>query len=703
MWVFLSIDQEKAFDRVGHEYLFTVLKFFGFGEKIISWIKILYKDASLMLKIGGGLSCPIPVKRGIRQGCPLSGQLYSLAIEPLLCKLRNELKGLMIPGDNSGLRHYVSAYADDVNIFISGQNDIQILCKNLNLYEKSSSAKVNWAKCDGFAVGSWGDTGPPQLPEGLKWGKEGLKVLGVYLGTDKYKEKNWEGLLGKVVAKLSKWKWLLPELSYRGRVLITNNLTASMLWHKLNVLEPPDDSIKEIQKKLVDFFWSGQKWIPRQALYLPVIEGGQSLIDVRSRINAFRLQAAQRLLYEENVGWINVACALLRKTSGLLYDKQLFLLKSDEVDLKELTPFYKSMITAWRKTFIIHRDILQPEDWIMGEPLFHNPLIRVRILSSKSVESCFVKAGVVKLGDLRSGDDWKTAESLQSVTGLRSLRLVRGIMKEVWAALPGACREALSQDLNEHYSFPPIKVSAAVQEEMEETGHSILSFEYPELGSFQDVKKKELYVTCVKVTHQTVLRGVKTWRWSEVFGTDFKACWRSLYKLPVEKRTADLQWRLMFGAIATNRHVAHLNPAVGTECLFCGLDETVNHLFLDCFRLEGMFNFLTQVFIKFGENFSHQIFISGPIYLFQERRKKCLLNFLLGSAKLSIWKTRKNKMLGIGSIDAEMVLKGMITARIKIEYTYYKLVSDIVMFSEIWSVGGVLCQIGENEMLFLNV
>ncbi len=89
--------------------------------------------------------------------------------------------------------------------------------------------------------------------------------------------------------------------------------------------------------------------------------------------------------------------------------------------------------------------------------------------------------------------------------------------------------------------------------------------------------------------------------------------------------------------------------------------------------------------------------------MFQERRKKCLLNFLLGSAKLSIWKTRKNKMLGIGSIDAEMVLKGMITARIKTEYTYYKLVSDIVMFSEIWSVGGVLCQIGENEMLLLNV
>lgn len=95
----------------------------------------------------------------------------------------------MIPGDNPGLRYSVSAYADDVNIFIYVQNDIQILCKNFNFYEKSSSAKVNWAKCEGFAVGSWDDKGPPQPPEGLKWGKEGFKVLGVYLGTDKYKER----------------------------------------------------------------------------------------------------------------------------------------------------------------------------------------------------------------------------------------------------------------------------------------------------------------------------------------------------------------------------------------------------------------------------------------------------------------------------------------------------------------------------------
>jgi len=40
----------------------------------------------------------------------------------------------------------------------------------------------------------------------------------------------------------------------------------------------------------------------------------------------------QRLLYEEDVGWTNVACALLRRTLNLGYDEQLFLLKVNELD-----------------------------------------------------------------------------------------------------------------------------------------------------------------------------------------------------------------------------------------------------------------------------------------------------------------------------------------------------------------------------------
>ncbi len=79
----------------------------------------------------------------------------------------------------------------------------------------------------------------------------------MFLGTVEFKKKNVEGLLEKVCAKLSRWNWLLPQLSYRWRVLICNNLVPSSLWHRMKILEPPEDLVQVIQQRLVNFFWSG--------------------------------------------------------------------------------------------------------------------------------------------------------------------------------------------------------------------------------------------------------------------------------------------------------------------------------------------------------------------------------------------------------------------------------------------------------------
>lgn len=87
---FLSLDQEKAFDHIDHGFLFKCFDAFGFGP-FISFVKLLYTDINSILKINVSLSRPFPVNRGIRQGCSLSGILYSIAIEPFLNVLRCQL------------------------------------------------------------------------------------------------------------------------------------------------------------------------------------------------------------------------------------------------------------------------------------------------------------------------------------------------------------------------------------------------------------------------------------------------------------------------------------------------------------------------------------------------------------------------------------------------------------------------------------
>ncbi len=68
------------------------------------------------------------------------------------------------------------------------------------------------------------------------------------------------------------------------------------------------------------------------------------------------------------------------------------------------------------------------------------------------------------------------------------------------------------------------------------------------------------------------------------------------------------------GAIATNRYVSRLDPAVRGECEFCGEEETVEHLFLNCKRLEELFKVLMEWFRGFGETFSESVFIRGVNY-----------------------------------------------------------------------------------------
>ncbi|KAJ3611229.1 hypothetical protein NHX12_021245, partial [Muraenolepis orangiensis] len=551
-------------------------------------------------------SLPVSCRRAVLSLLPKKGDLallknwrplYSLAIEPLLCRLRSKLSGLSLPA-SCGLEcpPTLSAYADDISIFVSSQRDVQCLQDTLSLYERASSARVNWAKSSALLLGCWREQVVPSLPGGLQWETEGLKVLGVFLGTEAFKARNWEGAKEKVCARLSKWKWLLPQMSYRGRVLVANTLVASTLWHRLMALTPPRNLVSSIQQEIVDFFWSGRHWVRAAALYLPLTEGGQGLICIQSKIASFRLRTVSRLLYDCGPSWLNFGKLLLRSVGRFGYHKQLFLLNPEELDLSGLTPFYTSVLQAWHTFKFTRATSEMPGMWVFEEPLFFNGLLRARTLQSASLRTSLREAGCTKVGHLMKAKA-TSLEALRRRSNTSSIRILDQVVKEVCAALPESLRAfAEDADLCEQwledgdYSFPSLEVTPAVGDWHEGAGQ-LLTLRTPHLGTFQACGKKETYNLCVKVLNLRSLAGVRESRWAEFLGPDSspKGSWRCLYKLPVEKRTADLQWRIVHGAIATNRYRAHLDPELGEGCIFCSEVETLEHLFVQCPRLSALF------------------------------------------------------------------------------------------------------------------
>ncbi|KAL7838010.1 hypothetical protein AOLI_G00264140 [Acnodon oligacanthus] len=67
-------------------------------------------------------------------------------------RLRRDLKGIPVTKDLYGAHVSLSAYADDITVLITAQGDVEVLKRSLEIYERASSARVNWVWKTAFEV-----------------------------------------------------------------------------------------------------------------------------------------------------------------------------------------------------------------------------------------------------------------------------------------------------------------------------------------------------------------------------------------------------------------------------------------------------------------------------------------------------------------------------------------------------------------------
>ena len=152
----ISLDFKQAFDRVNINFVFKTMNAVGFSNIFINCIKGLYTNITSKLKINNELGNRFIIKRGVRQGCPLSIILFIIYQETLyrLIKMNSMIKPVMLP---NALKLKLLGYADDSNVFIKSENDLQILYNILNIFGSATGAELNHNKTKIMGFGSWKD------------------------------------------------------------------------------------------------------------------------------------------------------------------------------------------------------------------------------------------------------------------------------------------------------------------------------------------------------------------------------------------------------------------------------------------------------------------------------------------------------------------------------------------------------------------
>jgi hypothetical protein len=253
----LKLDFRKAFDTVSWDFLFKILRIRRFDQKWIDYIQSLTKMAKTAILLNGTPSPWINIKRGLRQGDPLSPLLFLLVVDVLQQIIKCfSIEGHLLHPIAPSSPCPVIQYADDTLIIIQGFPDQARLLKEiLEVFSTSTGLAINYMKSnlaplnldleEQSLISSILDCPIATFPQ---------TYLGLPLSDSKLPRWALFPLLQSLDNKVDTLS--LKGGSSGGRLTLTKSILSAMPSHILACIKAPRWFYKEIDKRRRGYFWT---------------------------------------------------------------------------------------------------------------------------------------------------------------------------------------------------------------------------------------------------------------------------------------------------------------------------------------------------------------------------------------------------------------------------------------------------------------
>uniref|UniRef100_A0A8C0P2B4 RNA-directed DNA polymerase n=1 Tax=Canis lupus familiaris TaxID=9615 RepID=A0A8C0P2B4_CANLF len=180
----LSLDAEKAFDKIQHPFLIKTLQSVGIEGTFLDILKAIYEKPTANIILNGEALGAFPLRSGTRQGCPLSPLLFNIVLEVLASAIRQQkdIKGIQIGKEEVKL----SLFADDMILYI--ENPKVATPRLLELIQQFGSVagyKINAQKSVAFLYTN-NETEEREIKESIPFtiAPKSIRYLGINLTKD---------------------------------------------------------------------------------------------------------------------------------------------------------------------------------------------------------------------------------------------------------------------------------------------------------------------------------------------------------------------------------------------------------------------------------------------------------------------------------------------------------------------------------------